>query len=326
MKVTVLGAGAWGTALAKVLEINRHQVTLWGRDPGQLEQIRTTGCNEKYLPGVTLDPHWRLTSDLHEAVSGAEVLVLAVPSKGFRAVLEAMPSFQGCMVSVTKGIEYETGKTMTGIMAETHVDARPVALSGPTLAAEVVARMPTAMVAASIHPEEARMVQGLFHLPYFRVYTSSDPLGVEVGGALKNVMAIAAGICQGLGFGDNSKAALVTRGMAEIRRMGVRCGAKPETFSGLSGLGDLVVTCFSKLSRNRTFGEKVGQGGGVAAVLDQTVSVVEGYHTSKSARQLALKWEVEAPIVSEVYAMLHEGKEVRRAVEDLLSRDAKEED
>ena len=326
MKVTVMGAGAWGTALAKVLEENGHEVTLWGRNPQLLDDFRTTGVNERYLPGVQLGQSWRLTHDLSAAAQHAEILIMAVPSAGFREVSTQLNGFKGCVVSVTKGIEFGTGKTMTQVLQECMPRARTVALSGPSLAEEVAARMPTAIVAASNHPADAKQIQTLFHLPHFRVYTSNDPIGVELGGALKNVIAIAAGICQGMGFGDNSKAALVTRAISEIRRLGVSCGAKPDTFSGLGGLGDFVVTCFSPLSRNRTFGEKVGAGGNVVSILQSTISVVEGYHTSKAAWNLACQKGVDAPIIREVHAMLHEGKPVQTAVQDLLSREAKQED
>lgn len=326
MNLGVLGAGAWGCALGKVLHDNGHHVTMWGRNPALLEQIKTSGENTRYLPGISLGCDWDLTSDLSVAASGQDALVMAVPSGGFRPVAEQVASFEGVVVSVTKGIEFESGKTMTEVLADAMPASKVVALSGPTLAAEVASGMPTAIVAASECVSDAEHVQALFHRSHFRVYTSSDPVGVEFGGALKNVIAIAAGICEGLGFGDNSKAALVTRGIAEIRRLGVHCGAKPETFSGLSGLGDLVVTCFSKLSRNRTFGEKVGAGEDVKALIDATVSVVEGYATSRSAWQLAEKCGVDVPIINEVHAMLHLGKPVRVAVEDLLNREAKMED
>ena len=326
MKVSVLGAGAWGCALGKVLRDNGHQVTMWGRNPGLLEQIKTSGENSRYLPGIALKCDWNLTTDLGAAASGQDALVMAVPSSGFRSVAEQIGGFEGCVVSVTKGIEFDSGKTMTEVLSDAMPASQVVALSGPTLAAEVASGMPTAIVAASESLSDAEKVQSLFHRPHFRVYTSSDPTGVEFGGALKNVIAIAAGICQGLGFGDNSKAALVTRGIAEIRRLGVQCGAKPETFSGLSGLGDLVVTCFSRLSRNRTFGERVGAGEDVKALIESTVSVVEGYATARSAWQLASRCGVDVPIVNEVHAMLHQGKSVRIAVEDLLNREAKMED
>ncbi len=215
---------------------------------------------------------------------------------------------------------------MCGILAETAPKARRAALSGPTFALEVARGVPTAIVAASNDTATAGAVQQLFHRPAFRVYTSGDLLGVELGGALKNVIAIAAGVCDGLGFGDNSKAALITRAMAEVRRLGVACGAQAETFTGLSGLGDLTVTCFSKLSRNRGFGERLGRGEKEADVLAGMVAVAEGYPTARSAYQLAHKHEVTTPVIDEVYRMLYEGKNVADGVRDLMSRDSKAED
>jgi glycerol-3-phosphate dehydrogenase (NAD(P)+) len=230
------------------------------------------------------------------------------------------------VVSVTKGIEHETGLTMCGVLAEVAPKARSAALSGPTFALEVAKGMPTAIVAGSKDLATAAAVQQLFHRPEFRVYTSSDVLGVELGGALKNVIAIAAGVCDGLGFGDNSKAALITRAMAEVRRLGVACGAQAETFTGLSGLGDLTVTCFSKLSRNRGFGERLGKGEKPANVLADMVAVAEGYPTARSAWQLAQKHGIVTPVIDEVYQMLYEGKDVKRGVRDLMARDSKAED
>jgi glycerol-3-phosphate dehydrogenase (NAD(P)+) len=215
---------------------------------------------------------------------------------------------------------------MTGILNAVAPDLQVAALSGPSLALEVARGIPTAVVAASRDETVSRGVQDLFHRPAFRVYRSSDLIGVELGGALKNVIAVAAGVCDGLGYGDNAKAALVTRGKTEMMRLGVACGARADTFAGLSGLGDLVLTCFSKLSRNRGFGEKVGRGGSVAEILAGSVSAVEGYPTTQSAWALARRMQVDAPITSEVYAMLYEGKNVRQAVHDLLSRDSKVED
>jgi glycerol-3-phosphate dehydrogenase (NAD(P)+) len=212
------------------------------------------------------------------------------------------------------------------VLAETAPKARSAALSGPTFALEVANGIPTAIVAASKDAATAVAVQQLFHRPAFRVYTSTDLLGVELGGALKNVIAIAAGVCDGLGFGDNSKAALITRAMAEVRRLGVACGAQAKTFNGLSGLGDLTVTCFSKLSRNRGFGERLGNGEKVADVLGSMVAVAEGYPTARSAWQLAQKHRVVTPVIDEVYRMLYEGKDVKRGVHDLMARDSKAED
>jgi glycerol-3-phosphate dehydrogenase (NAD(P)+) len=229
-------------------------------------------------------------------------------------------------VSVTKGIEFETGMTMSDILKENAPNSRVVAMSGPTLATEVVKGVPTAIVAASADATAAQTVQTLFHSPAFRVYTSTDIHGVELGGALKNVIAIGAGVGDGLGFGDNSKAALVTRAIAELRRLGVACGAQADTFAGLSGMGDLMVTCFSKLSRNHGFGERLGKGEKAEAIVASMTAVAEGYPTARSARELARKHNVETPIIEEVYAMLYEGKDVRQAVQDLTARESKAED
>ncbi len=326
MNISVLGAGAWGTALARLLQQGQNQVTLWGHSPEHLEDLRRTGRNERFLPGVRLPNTLRLESTLGQAVGAAEALVVAVPSKAFREVTRPLSGFRGMIVSVTKGIEYESGLSMCGILSQNAPEAKCAALSGPSFAAEVARDIPTAIVAASRDPATAAQVQQLFNRPTFRVYTSADVLGVELGGALKNVIAIAAGIGDGLGFGDNSKAALVTRAIVEMRRLGVACGAQAETFTGLGGLGDLMVTCFSRLSRNRGFGERVGRGETPAAVASSMVAVAEGYPTSRSAYQLARTHGTTAPVLDEVYAMLYEGKNVAQAVRDLMTRDLKSED
>ncbi len=325
MKITVLGAGAWGTALARLLHANGHEVTFWGHDAAHLESIQKTAQNETYLPGVALPHDWQIEPSLTQAVVAPEAIVIAVPSKAFRKVASVLANFSGVAISVTKGIEYDTGSTMCGVLRETAPRARTVALSGPTLAAEVARDMPSAIVAASVDMAAAQLVQRLFHRPTFRVYTSSDPLGVELGGALKNVIAIAAGTCDGLGFGDNSKAALMTRSIVEIRRLGVACGACAETFAGLSGLGDLTVTCFSKLSRNRSLGERLGRGEQLEQILASTRSVAEGYPTARSAFRLARKLNISTPIIDEVHAMLYEGKNGLEALRDLTGRDSKAE-
>ncbi|HEV2694853.1 MAG TPA: NAD(P)H-dependent glycerol-3-phosphate dehydrogenase [Verrucomicrobiae bacterium] len=326
MNVTVLGAGAWGTALARLLCDGKNSVTLWGHDAAHLEDLRKTNRNERYLPGIALPPELKLETDLPKSVAHAECIVVAVPSKAFRAVTQSLAHFSGITVSVTKGIEHATGLTMCGILKQNAPAARHAALSGPSLALEMARGVPTAIVAASEDAATAVAVQKLFHRPTFRVYTSGDLTGVELGGALKNVIAIAAGVCDGLGFGDNSKAALVTRGLAEIRRLGVACGAQPDTFPGLSGLGDLMVTCFSKLSRNRGFGERLGRGEKVAAVLASAVSIAEGYPTTKSAQALARKLKIETPIIDEIHAALYEGKHPAKALQDLTARESKAED
>jgi glycerol-3-phosphate dehydrogenase (NAD(P)+) len=325
MKITVLGAGAWGTALSRLLQNSTHQVTLWGYDHEALEDIHHTGRNERYLPGIELPREIALESEMTRALASSECVVIAVPSKGFREVAQRLDHYDGLIVSLTKGIEYDTGLTMCGILAKIVPQAKCAALSGPSFAIEVARDIPTAIVAASSDPNVASRVQNLFNRPAFRVYTSADITGVELGGALKNVIAIAAGVGDGLGFGDNAKAALVTRAIVEIRRLGVACGAQAETFTGLSGLGDLMVTCFSRHSRNRAFGEQIGRGKKPAAIAAAMLAVAEGYPTARSAYQLARKHGIVTPVVDEVYAMLYENKDVRQAVRDLMTRDLKSE-
>ncbi|HEX4264098.1 MAG TPA: NAD(P)H-dependent glycerol-3-phosphate dehydrogenase [Verrucomicrobiae bacterium] len=325
MKVTVLGAGAWGTALARLLHQCGVETTLWGHNPAQVEDIRRTGYNERFLPGIELPREIKLETDLNSVLNGDCILV-AIPSKAFREVTRVLKDFPGIIVSMTKGIEYDTGLTMCGVLAENAPRAKHAALSGPTFAIEVARGIPTAIVAASKDLVAVAEVQKIFSCPTFRVYTTTDVLGVELGGALKNVIAIASGVADGLGFGDNSKAALVTRAIAEIRRLGVACGAQADTFTGLSGLGDLMVTCFSKHSRNRAFGERCGRGEKPADVAASMHAIAEGYPTARSAYKLARRHDVSTPIVDEVFAMLYEGKDVRQGVRDLMSRDLKAED
>jgi glycerol-3-phosphate dehydrogenase (NAD(P)+) len=324
MKATVLGAGAWGTALAKLLHDAGHDVTLWGHLRSHIEEIQATRRNERFLPGIEL-PALRLEPEIKAALAAPDVVVIAVPSKGFRAVTGHLRDYRGLLASVTKGIEYDTGLTMCGVLASTAPLAQAAALSGPSFAIEVARGIPTALVAASNDLAAAEKIQSLFNRPAFRVYTTTDLLGVELGGAVKNVIAIAAGVSDGLGFGDNSKAALVTRAIVELRRLGVACGARAETFTGLSGLGDLMVTCFSRHSRNRGFGERMGRGEKPEDIAASTPAVAEGFPTARSARQLARRHAVVTPVIDEVYAMLYEGKDVARAVRDLMSRDPKPE-
>ena len=287
MKITILGAGAWGTALAKLLHDSGNTISLWVYEPECLDQIRATGRNEMFLPGIDLARDWQLHLDPAKAVAQAELVIAAVPSHPFRKATACLADFPGDIVTVTKGIEHDSGLTMSGVLRETAPRATIACLSGPTLAMEVAKGIPTAIVAASESAKLATRIQEVFHRPSFRVYTSNDVLGVELGGALKNVMAIAAGVSDGLGFGDNSKAALITRGMAEMRRLGVACGAQPDTFAGLSGIGDLTVTCFSKLSRNRGFGERIGHGEKPGSIMAHRQSVAEGYPTARAAFALA---------------------------------------
>ncbi len=326
MNTTILGAGAWGTALARLLCDGKNHVTLWGHDVAHLDDLQKSFRNERYLPGIELPRALKLETDLPHAIAGAEIIVLAVPSKAFRNVTESLKHFHGIAISVTKGIEHQSGLTMCGVLTANAPHAKLAALSGPSLALEVARGVPTAIVAASTNAATANAVQKLFHRPAFRVYTSHDIHGVELGGALKNVIAIAAGVCDGLGFGDNSKAALVTRGLAEMRRLGVACGAQADTFSGLSGLGDLMVTCFSKLSRNRGFGERLGRGEKIEAILASTKSIAEGYPTAKSAHALARKLKINTPIIDEIYSALYENKNPAQALHDLTTRESKAED
>ncbi len=326
MNITVLGAGAWGTALALVLQQNELQITLWGHDPVRLDTMRQTRRNDAFLPGIQLPAEWRYEADAVRAVAHADLVLMVVPSKAFRDVARALGPVKAPIVTATKGIELDSGLTMGGVLESCFPGLPVAALSGPSLAPEVARGIPTAVVAASSDPATAEQVQATFHRPQFRVYRSTDRLGVELGGALKNIIAIGAGVCDGLGFGDNSKAALITRGQAEVRRLGVACGARPETFSGLSGLGDLTVTCFSRMSRNRSLGERLGHGETLAEAIAATSSIAEGVPTTRAALRLAEIHGIEVPIIREVHAMLFEDKDVRQGVRDLLARDLKAED
>jgi len=325
MKITVLGAGAWGTALAKVLHENGNAVTLWDINAETLKEAQAGRC-EKYLPGVKLPTDWKTQADFKSAIGGAECCIMAIPSQFFRDVATKLKGYPGIVVSVTKGIEFETGDTMSRILRG-HLPAnRIAALSGPSFAREVALGIPTTVVCASESDSTARTVQGLFHRPEFRIYRSMDILGVEYGGALKNVIAIAAGVSDGLGYGDNTKAGLVTRALSEMRRLGVACGAQAETFAGLSGLGDLMLTCFSKQSRNRDLGDRLGRGETMAAIQASHPKLAEGYPTARSAHRLAKEKNVPTPIIDEVHGLLYEGKEPKKAVRDLISRAFKVED
>ncbi|MEE2813895.1 MAG: NAD(P)H-dependent glycerol-3-phosphate dehydrogenase [Verrucomicrobiota bacterium] len=322
MNITVLGPGAWGTALAKLAHEGGHAITLWGRKE-RLAKIAYNHQNTDYLPDIELPTNWTLEPDIQKALSQAEGIILAIPSRSFREAARELEGFKKIAVSVTKGIEHETGLTMAGILEEITPQASIVALSGPSLAIEVAKGIPTGLVCASTDANAAKTVQSWFHRPPLRTYTSSDVHGVELGGALKNVIAIAAGVCDGLNMGDNAKAALITRGLNEMKRLGTAAGALPETFFGLSGMGDLTVTCFSKQSRNRTLGERIAKGEALRDVLADATA--EGYPTTKSAKALAGNLEVNTPIIDEVYAMLYEGKDVKQAVIDLTTRDPRAE-
>jgi len=325
MRITVLGAGAWGSALAKVLHENGNALTVWDINTALLEEL-TQGRSDRLLPGVPLPSDWRVEPDFERAIAGREILVMAIPSQAFRQVATRLRGHPATFVSVTKGIEFESGVTMSSILREFAPPNRIAVLSGPSFAREVALGIPTTVVCASESDGTARTVQGVFHRPEFRMYRSTDVIGVEYGGALKNVVAIAAGVSDGLGYGDNTKAGLVTRSLSEMRRLGVACGAQAETFSGLSGMGDLMLTCFSKQSRNRDLGERLGRGESMEAILASQPKLAEGYPTARSAHRLAREKDVETPIIDEVYSALYEGKDPRIAVRDLISRSFKAED
>jgi glycerol-3-phosphate dehydrogenase (NAD(P)+) len=325
MRVCILGAGAWGAALAKVLHENGNSVVLWDINAALLAELQQ-GRSEELLPGIGLPTDWKTEPDFARAVGGREVLVLAIPSQFFREVAMKLKGHPGVFLSVTKGIEYETGETMSRILRELAPADRVAALSGPSFAREVARGIPTSVVCACESESTAKTIQGLFHRPEFRIYRSRDVLGVEYGGALKNVIAIGAGVSDGLGYGDNTKAGLVTRALSEMRRLGVACGAQPDTFAGLSGLGDLMLTCFSKQSRNHDLGERLGRGETMAAIEASHPKLAEGYPTARSAFRLARQKNVSTPIMDEVHAMLYEGKNPKQAVRDLISRAFKVED
>jgi glycerol-3-phosphate dehydrogenase (NAD(P)+) len=330
LKVAVIGAGGWGTALAILLHGNGHEVCLWEFRPEVAEELARTRENRQLLPGVPIPEEILITADLEEAATGAELVVVAVPSHTMREVarrLRPLPAVsQALVVSATKGIENESLMRMTEVLLAEMPELEPrrvVALSGPSHAEEVSRGISTAVVCACPCEESARLAQRAFMNKTFRVYTSTDVIGVELGGALKNVIAIAAGICDGAGFGDNTKAALQPRGLVEIVRLGVKMGANPLTFAGLTGMGDLIVTCMSKHSRNRYLGEQIGKGKALQQVLSEMVMVAEGVRTTRSAYELSRLHNVEMPITREVYRILFEGKDPRAALEDLMTRDAK---
>lgn len=329
MRIAVLGAGSWGTTLAVLLTEKSHQVRLWSYKEKDAEIVRTTRENPSFLPGIWIPESIAVTSNLRDAVDGAEMVVAAVPSQYLRSVMVQIrnePWSARLVVNVAKGIENGTLMTMSEMLHDA-VPALPdnnvATLSGPSHAEEVSRKIPTTVVAASKDPATARAVLDAFMLPYFRVYQSEDLRGVELGGALKNVIAIAAGIVEGTNLGDNTKAALMTRGTVEIARIGVAMGAVPKTFSGLSGIGDLMVTCMSRHSRNRHVGVEIGKGRKLQDIVNEMVMVAEGIATTKSAYELSKRVRVEVPIMTEVYKILFEDKDPLKATYDLMTRDPK---
>jgi glycerol-3-phosphate dehydrogenase (NAD(P)+) len=334
-RIAVIGAGAWGTALAIVAgRSGRHQVNLWVREKEVCESIQTSRMNVLFLPGQAIPQTVTATMDMQEALSGAEMVISVVPSHHCRRVFEHMSQWllpQMLFVSATKGIENDTLLRMTEVIQEivgklSGFAPRIAALSGPTFALEVAQGSPTALAAASTDLALAAIVQKELSDPGFRIYMNDDMTGVELGGALKNVIAIAAGICDGLGLGHNSIAALMTRGLAEITRLAVMCGAKPKTLSGLAGMGDLVLTCTGGLSRNRNVGAALGQGRGLQEIIAGMHGMVaEGVLTTNAALGLAKRHGVEMPIAEQIYSILNEGRPPRDAIRELMSRPGKAE-
>jgi len=331
-RIAVFGAGSWGTALAISLAEKGHQTTIWGRRPEAIQTMRKERRNEAYLPNATLPPALRLSSDLDAVADAHSFWVIATPSHAVRTLAEQLAKHAApstIVVSVAKGIENDTLQTMTDVLADTLPSVprkQLVALYGPSHAEEVADRRPTTLVAAATSGDVAEVVQQVFMTPQLRIYANNDVRGVEIGGSVKNVLAIAAGIGDGIGYGDNAKAALITRGMAEIQRLGIALGAQPRTFTGLTGMGDLIVTCMSAHSRNRYVGEQIGQGRSLDDIVEGMQMVAEGVRTTKSAYQLAQREGIEMPITEAVYAVLFQGKDPRIAVEELMTRSAKHED
>lgn len=325
-KISVLGAGSWGTALALLLYNNGHEVTLWSALADEVAMLCEKREHESKLPGVRLPEKMEITADLEKSLSDPDVAVLAVPSPFTRSTAHQMAPFTRdgqIIVNVAKGVEEQTLMTLSEIISEEIPQADVCVLSGPSHAEEVGKGIPTTCVISAGKRETAGYLQGIFMSPVFRVYTTPDILGVELGGALKNVIALAAGTADGLGYGDNTKAALITRGIAEIARLGTKMGARIETFYGLSGIGDLIVTCASVHSRNRKAGYLMGKGYTMKEAMDEVKMVVEGVYSAKAAKSLAEKYQVEMPIIEEVNKVLFEDKPAAEAVQDLMLRDKK---
>jgi len=331
MKIGVLGAGSWGSTLAHLLQGNNHEVTLWSWSSEDAETMRSSGRNLHYLPELDLEPGLVITDDIDDATRQMDMLLLSTPSQHIREVLSTVKhSILGSpiIVNVAKGIENKTLLRMSEVVHEMLPELQPdcyTVLSGPSHAEEVSTQRPTSVVAASSNSRTTAAVIDAFMTDYFRVYSSSDVIGVELGGSLKNVIAIGAGICDGSRLGDNAKAAMITRGIAEIRRLGVASSAEQHTFAGLSGLGDLIVTTMSRHSRNRYVGEEIGRGKKLDQILDEMEMIAEGVDTTSSVHQLALRENVEMPITHQVHAILFEGKDPIVATKELMSRQAKDE-
>ncbi|MCP3176191.1 NAD(P)H-dependent glycerol-3-phosphate dehydrogenase [Desulfuromonas sp. KJ2020] len=329
MKIGVIGAGSWGTTLANLLAKKGYAVSLWAYEKDLVERMQKTRINDLYLPDFSLSSNLSFSAELVEVSAGKDLLLLVPPSQVMRRVMQEAAKVidpETLIVSASKGIENDTLQIMSEVLAEVlPATSRTAYLSGPSFAKEVAAEMPTAVTVAAENPAIAKKVQEIFSTDYFRVYTNADVVGVELGGALKNVMALAAGVSDGLGFGYNTRAALITRGLAEMNRLGAAMGADPATFAGLAGMGDLVLTCTGDLSRNRSVGYALGQGRTLQDILQEMTMVAEGVKTTLSTYQLAQKLQVEAPITEQMYLILYENKNPRQAVIDLMQRELKSE-
>ena len=328
MNIAIVGAGGWGTALAVLWAKQGNEITLWGHDPVRTEKIRATRENPDYLPGVRLPESISVTSEILECAD-VELIVFVTPSMALRSVANQLrasrPSSKVVLLSGTKGIEHGTGMRMSEILEEIFPQNTVAVISGPNLAVEVSRDLPTATVLGCKVAEWAEELQRHLGSERFRIYSSDETIGIELGGALKNVFAIPAGVSDGFGLGDNSKAALVTRSLAELLRLGMAMGGNPRTFYGLSGAGDLIATCFSQHSRNRRVGEKLGRGETLEQILSGTQMVAEGIPTSKSAYECARKLDIDTPIIDQIYSVLYESKRPDQAMQELLGRDQKAE-
>ena len=327
-KISVLGAGSWGTALAVVLHKTGHEVTIWSIAQDEIDMLKKEREHKDKLPGVKIAEEIGLTTDLKEAVSGRDMLVVAVPSPYIRSTAKSMAPYVEdgqLLVSVAKGIEEGTLMTLSAILEQEIPQAEVAVLCGPSHAEEVGIGLPTTLVAGAKRKETAELVQSTFMNEVLRIYTSPDVLGMELGASLKNVIALAAGMADGLGYGDNTKAALITRGISEIGRLALKMGAKYETLSGLTGIGDLIVTCASKHSRNRKAGMLIGEGYTMEEAMKEVKMVVEGVYSAKAAMELSAKYDVSMPIIEQVNEVLFDGKSAKEAVMDLMLRDKKPE-
>ncbi|MDQ0254444.1 glycerol-3-phosphate dehydrogenase (NAD(P)+) [Evansella vedderi] len=329
--ITVIGAGSWGTALSIVLADNGHEVMLYSHNHEQINEINNNRTNEKYLPGIEIPKSIQCTGDMGQALEGTEIVLLVVPTKAIREVCKQISTNTNVPLTIihaSKGIEPGSYKRISEMILEEIPEKLVkdvVVLSGPSHAEEVSLRQPTTITSASSNLQAAELVQSLFMNAYFRVYTNPDIVGVELGGAIKNIIALGAGVCHGLGYGDNAKAALITRGLTEITRLGCKMGANPLTFAGLTGVGDLIVTCTSVHSRNWRAGDLIGKGYAIDEVEKELGMVVEGIRTTEAAFHLAQSLGVEMPITKAIYEVLFQGKEVNRAVHELMDRGGKDE-